>query len=163
MMEQRLFSIAADKGHLEVVRFLVESSANKRPRPDRWWSNAFVHFWLIWVPSKTKAWQTMGQCPFTQRLRMGTLKLSDFWLSSVPIKRPEVVRSLGGPDHNRQVPSKEWWENNKLTFLLSLCCILMYFGCSFGQRMRLNGRRNERKETWMNGTELNWNAVNIFY
>ena len=69
MMEQH---IAADKGHLDIVRWLVESGATKdpgrtdnraaplhiaaekghlevqikqRPRQDRQWSNACFHFW----------------------------------------------------------------------------------------------------------------------
>ena len=63
IQEQRLFTLQLRRGTLEVVRFLVESGANKDQD------------------------KTNGATPlFVADLRKGILKLSDFWLSLVPTK-----------------------------------------------------------------------------
>ena len=101
--------IAAEQGHLEVVRFLVESGAKKRPRHDRQWSNASCYsslsrgtlklfdFWLSPVPKKTNIGQMMEQRLFAEQLTEGTLKLSDFWLSRVPTKTKALTDTGSTP------------------------------------------------------------------
>ena len=56
---------AARKGHVEVVTFLVESGANKRPRHD----------------SMT---DDFGVTSLLSQLKRGTLRLSNFWLGPAP-------------------------------------------------------------------------------
>ena len=50
--------IAADEGPLEVVRFLVESGANKRPRHYRQWTNASL---------LSSSWGAPWRCPMSRQ------------------------------------------------------------------------------------------------
>ena len=91
-MEQRLFSLLLLRGHLEVVRFLVESGANKDQGGQTMEERLFsLMEWALEVvpspvPTKTKAQEMKEQRLFSLLLTRGTLKLSDFWLSRVPTK-----------------------------------------------------------------------------